>query len=100
MVGGVEVTSSATIFVQWIILSDSGDREGTACTVEYKLHKADDSAENWTIAESDISITDRTRSLITGLMPYTEYDVRLQCDNEVGSSNVVEETAKTGVSCE
>ncbi|XP_072051329.1 uncharacterized protein [Amphiura filiformis] len=96
VIESVKSTSSSTLFAEWIILSNSGNSASTTCTVQYKLSSE---PQDWIIAANDIPIDIQTRYLIGDLSAYTDYDVRLTCENEIGSSNVVELIAiKTGVS--
>ena len=97
MIASVKTASSTALLAEWIILSNSGDPESTTCTVQYRLESQPQAV--YMTAASALAITESTRQLITGLDFYTDYDVRLSCDNEFGTSNVVEVVARTGVTC-
>lgn len=95
IVGHVEAGSSSTLVIDWEITSNSGDPGDTTCTVQYSL-----SSNRIWIDVSDDILQDATRYLLTGLPTYTKYDVRISCDNQYGTSNRLELTTWTGVSCE
>ncbi len=80
---GVVAQNHETIRVSWETTFD-GNSDLELCTVEYQQAGSMD----WVIATTEADGTLFSYD-ITGLMPYTEYLVRLMCNNEIGDSNSV-----------
>ncbi|XP_072048605.1 cell adhesion molecule Dscam1-like [Amphiura filiformis] len=80
----LEAQDNETIRVSWAV-TFTGNLPLDRCTVEYQQ----DGDVDWMVATNQAIGEDLSYD-ITGLMPYTFYDVRLMCNNSVGNSNQVE----------